>query len=285
MWQVLFNGVSAGCSYSLVAAGFGLIYTVGRTFHVANGGVYVVAAYVAYFLSARLGLPAGVSAAVAVAAGAALGALIDVFVCRPLRLRDASTSVQLIASLGVLIVIQNLVAMVFGDTAYSYSAGTDVRVWSFGELRATPVQIAVIATSVLVSVITGCILSYTRWGSLIRAVANDKELALILGVRSEHVILGAMILGSVLTATAAVLLAYDTVLTPLMGFDAVFIGVVAFLIGGPGSFSGAWAGGLLIGIARHLATWWFSGAWQDVIVFGVLIVFLLIRPKGIVSAR
>jgi branched-chain amino acid transport system permease protein len=115
---------------------------------------------------------------------------------------------------------------------------------------------------------------------ILRAVANDSELSSALGLNSGRVIAVAFALGSALAGVAAIFIAYDTDLTPMMGFRAILMGVVAVIVGGVGSIPGALVGGLFVGLAQHLGVWKLPTQWQDAIVFLILIVFLVLRPQG-----
>jgi branched-chain amino acid transport system permease protein len=188
--------------------------------------------------------------------------------------------VLLIASLCVLIVVQNLLSLVFGDGTRTLRPGVVQSAIVIGSLHITLLQVAIVVVSTLLYVVTSTILFLTRIGCLVRAVADDHYLATVVGVPTDRVLLLVMVGASALASGAAILVAYDTDLTPMMGFEAVFIGITATVVGGMGSFPGAWLGGLLIGLARNLGGWWLPARWQDAVVFAVLVVFLLLRPQG-----
>lgn len=146
--------------------------------------------------------------------------------------------------------------------------------------RVTLIQISMIAVSVLLSALCWVFIEYSSKGKAMSAVANDPELARIVGVESDQVILFTFALGSALAAIASILISFDTDMTPMMGFNALLMGVVAAIVGGIGSIPGALLGGLLVGMAQHLGVWKLPTQWQDAIVFVILILFLLFRPQG-----
>jgi len=115
---------------------------------------------------------------------------------------------------------------------------------------------------------------------MIRAIADDQALAEAMGVPIERSILLAFGIGSAIAGVAAVLVAYDTSFSPTMGFHALLFGVVAAIVGGIGSISGALLGGLLIGFAENFGVWRLPTQWQDTIVFVILVLFLVLRPEG-----
>jgi branched-chain amino acid transport system permease protein len=280
MMQILTNGIIAGSIYALVALGFGLIYSTARFFHIAHGAIYTASAYTAYTFSVLLGWHPASGILFGVVAGTALGALMEISVYRVLRRFGSSAVVLLIASLGMLVCIQNAISTVFGDRP---------RVLRFGEVEEgllipgahiTKIQMTIVVVSLLLSTGTWVLLRGSRFGRMLRAVAGDRELASAYGINTDKTILVTFLLGSALASIAGVLIGMDTNLTPAMGFNALLMGIVAAIVGGVGSVPGSFIGGLFIGLAQHLGVWKLPTHWQDAIVFTILILFLLLRPQG-----
>lgn len=283
--QLVVNGLIAGSVYALVALGFALIYGTTRFFHFAHGAVYTAGAYLTYALAALYHLPLGVAISAAVLLSCLLGLLTEVVVYRPLRRKYAATLVLLIASLGLYVVIQNVISVIFGDDIRSIRSGIVQEGFNVLGARITPVQAVTLGVAVVLFVAVGLVMSRTRVGKALRAVANDPELALISGVNSERVILSAFAIGSGLAAVAAILVSFDVDMVPTMGMNALLMGVVATIIGGIGSIPGAAVGGLLLGLAQHLGVWKIGSQWQDSIAFAILLVFLLVRPYGVFGRK
>jgi branched-subunit amino acid ABC-type transport system permease component len=281
--QIFANGVVAGCTYALVAIGFGLIFRVCGFFHLAHGAVYTVAAYSAYLFTRVLGWSPWLSLPVAVIAAAALGVAIQAVIYKPMKRLGATPLTLLIASLGLMVAIQNAVSLIAGDDTKRLRSA-DVRE-GFAILGAhvTAIQLIVIGASILLSVLVVAWVHLSRFGKIMRAVACDSGLSRVVGISTFQVNLIAFGVGSALAATAAVLLSYDTDLTPAMGFKAVLMAVVAVIAGGTGSVSGSLWGGLLVGIVQHFGVWRLPTQWQDAIVFGVLILFLILRREGVLG--
>lgn len=277
--QLFVNGLMAGSIYALVALGFGLIYSTTRFFHFAHGAVYTAGAYLAYS-GWLLGLSLYISFPLAVLGAAILGALLEIGVYRPLRKKSASSLILLLASLGLFIVIQNLISLSFGDDTKTIRSGVVTEGLPLFGARITPIQIAIIVVSALLLALCSVLMKKTKMGKAMRAVANDPELARVVGIEADQVILFTFVLGSALAAVAAILISLDTDMTPMMGFYALLMGVVAVIAGGIGSIPGAALGGLLVGMAQHLGVWKIPTQWQDTIVFLILIFFLLFRPQG-----
>jgi branched-chain amino acid transport system permease protein len=278
--QLLVNGLVAGSGIALVALGFGLIYSTSRFFHFAHGGIYTLAAYVSYLLINWLNFPFVPALAFSVLLASLFGGLIEMAVYRPLRRKGASSIVLLLASLGLLIVIQNTISMIFGDSTKS------IRQWAATEglavfgARITSLQIAIVGVSISICLLMCATLRLTLVGRMVRAVANDAQLGRVVGVDSDRMMLLALVFGSGLAAVAANLAALDTDIVPLMGFNALLMGVVAVIVGGTGSIPGILLGALLVGFAQHLGVWVLPTQWQDAVVFVVLIILLIFRPQG-----
>jgi len=214
-----------------------------------------------------------------------LGCLIDSFIYRPLRHKGSSPLVLLLASLGIYIVLQNVISMVFGDDAKTIRFGIVKEGINILGARITPVQITIIAVSLFLLLCCFFFLKYTKMGQAMRAVANNPELARISGIESDRVILSTFALGSALAGIAGILVALDVDMTPTMGMNALMMGVVAVIIGGVGSMPGIALGALLLGMAQHLGVWKISSQWQDAIAFVVLLMFLLFRPQGFLGKK
>jgi branched-chain amino acid transport system permease protein len=146
--------------------------------------------------------------------------------------------------------------------------------------RITTCQITVVLVSACLLLSCFALSKYTKIGSTMRAVAANPELAFVTGIDTDKVIVFAFAIGSALAGIAGILISFDTDMTPIMGMNALMMGVVAVLIGGVGSIPGAAMGAFLLAFAQNFGAWQFSSQWQDAIAFIVLLLFLLVRPQG-----
>jgi len=281
--QFLANGIVSGFVYALVAFSFALIYLPTRFFHFAHGAVFAWGAYFGYICVTVLKLPLWVALPLAVGMTAMLGAGLEVGIYRPLRRRKATGLVLLLASLGLYVVLQNLISLLFGDEVKSLRSGEVTEGYPILGAYITPIQLCIVFAALFSFAFVGAVLKFTRFGKALRAVASDAELARVHGVNSDGVVLGAFALGSALAALAALLVALDVDMTPTMGLNALMMGVVAMIVGGVGSVPGTLMGGLLLGLAQHLGVWRIGSEWQDAIAFAILLVFVLFRPHGIMG--
>jgi len=283
--QLLINSLIAASVYTLVAVSFSLIYSTTRFFHFAHAVIFTAGAYFTYLYHILLGLPLILAVILSVAASAVLGSLIELYIYRPLRKTKATSMVLLLASLGINIVLQNVISMMFGDDTKSIRTGDVVEGLNILGGRITPIQILIICTGILLVVLVAVFLKRTKTGRAMRAVANDPELADISGVESSGVILRTFAFGSALAGVAGILVALDVDMTPTMGMNALMMGVVAVIVGGAGSITGVALGALLLALAQNFGVWKISSQWQDTIAFVILLIFLLLRPQGFLGRK
>lgn len=192
---------------------------------------------------------------------------------------------MLVSSFGLLVLLQGLLQLAFGAQMQTIPVG-DVKAGH--RLCGAVVSDTQIATAgVLSAVLLGLwvIERWTRLGRAMRAVADDGLAASVVGIDPERVILWAFAMGSALAGLAGILVSLETNIEPTMGFNAVLKGIVASIIGGIGSIPGAALGGLLLGLAENLGIWKLPSMWKDALAFALLIVFLLVRPQGILGRK
>jgi branched-chain amino acid transport system permease protein len=285
VWQSVVSGLSAGSGYALMAIGFGLIFEVCNFYHLSHGAVFALGAYLSFLFGVVIGWNPGVAIVLSIIGSATLGAGMECMVYRPLRRTRASSLVLLIVSLGILIVVQNVISLTFGDSTKTLTTGPVREGLDFFGARITSVQVLTIILSIVASSCLWGLLRYTKPGIMTRAVAADFELSLIVGVSRDRVLLGTFAVGSALAGVAGILVGYDVGITPTMGFRAILMGVVAAIVGGIGSVPGAFLGGLFIGLVQHLGVLKLPTAWQDAIIFVILILFLVFRPQGFLGSR
>lgn len=280
--QIALNAIVAGAIYSLIALGFNLLYSTSRFFDLAYGALAVVAGYAVYYFYTLLGLGLWASIAIGILIAGSLGFCIEKIIYRPLRARKASNTVLLIASLGVLTVIQAVLAILFTSQFQTLgrSAGEIQSFQIFGGV-VTQTQSIIVVTSLVIMMVLGLVLKYTLFGKAVKAVADDEEVAQIVGINSERVLGMVFFIGSAIAGVAGIATGFDTGLQPTLGLSLLLKGVIAMIVGGIGSIYGGVLGAFLLAIVENLGAWQFSGEWKDTIAFTVLIVFLLFRPQGI----
>ena len=283
--QLAINGFISGGIYALIALGFSVIYRTVKFFHFAHGAVYAIGAYIAYSLIISLGFNPIVSFFLAAALAGIVGVLIDRLVYWPLRKRKAPNLVFLIASFGVFIFVQNLLQLIYGAQILTIRTGPVKEGHHFLGAVITDTQILILLVAVTLFIGLWLFIKKTKLGKAMRAVADDPLAASVVGINPERSILAAFAIGSALAGAAGILISLETNIEPTMGMNAILKGIIASIIGGIGSIPGAIFGGLFLGIAENLGIWKISAGWKDCIAFVILIVFLLVRPGGIMGIK
>jgi branched-chain amino acid transport system permease protein len=282
--QLLANGVSNGSQYALLGIGFGLIFGTTGIVHFAYGPVFAATAYVMWWLIAVLGLPFPFAVVLGAAFAAGFGVLSYLVIYEPLVERGSPSFVILVASLGLFIVIANMLAIVFGTDAKTLP-DFGYGIYFFGDVVVTGVQIAQVVVFVLVALLLAAFLKFGAWGNAIRAVTDNVEMARIVGIDTRKVAIVVFALGSMISAVAAANLLVREGASTHIGFFAVFYAFIAGVVGGVGSIWGAAIGGLLLGLVESTGMWKLPTEWQSTIAFMVLFVVMLWRPTGLLRGN
>jgi branched-subunit amino acid ABC-type transport system permease component len=295
--QLIVNSLIAAGTYAILAMGFSLIYGTTKFFNLAHGVMAAVGGYCTFWLlGAFSGLPLWVMVIVSVIVAGLLGYLVDRIVYLPLRKRKASNMVLLVASLGAFTVIQAAIAMIFtsqfqtlalpnsaAQSLGGLASAASENVYQIAGASITETQTMILGAAILVFVFLWLLLKKTLFGKAIRAISDDEEVAKIAGINTEKIIGWTFFVGSAISGLAGILIGFDTGIEPTMGMELLLKGVIAAIVGGVGSISGAALGALLLGFAENFGIWKISGEWKDSIAFALLILFLIFRPKGIIQ--
>ena len=294
-FQELVNGVTTGALYALIALGFSMVYGVLKLLNFAHGDLYMVGAYIGFFVIQWFGGAQHLTIAVplllvimfVLAAGlvGGLGVAIERFAYRPLR--DAPRIAPLITAIGVSFFLESSALLLFGAQYRVYNTADFISLSSgiqIGSVTIDSVQILVLVLGVVLMTGLQLLVNRTRLGRQMRAVAADREAAEMLGINVNFVITATFFLGSALAGVAGIMggLLFNQV-TSTIGFIAGLKAFTAAVVGGIGSIPGAMLGGLVIGVAESFVTGYISSTYSNLIVFGILIVVMLIRPSGLLG--
>ena len=287
-FQQIVNGLSLGSIYALIALGYTMVYGVLRLINFAHGDVYMVGAYVGYYLSRKMAgrEPSFVSAFLvmlgAMAACAILGLVIERLAYRPVR--RASRLTLLITAIGVSLFLENGGQLVFGPDPKFFPSLAPHFDFLVADVRLTSEQITVIGVSFLLMILLRFFIMKTRTGKAMRAVSFNIDAAKLMGISTDGIIAVTFALGSALAAAGGVLIGMQIPkIDPLMGILYGLKAFVAAVLGGIGNVPGAVLGGLLIGISEVMVVGYLSSTYRDAIAFGILILVLLLRPQGILG--
>jgi branched-chain amino acid transport system permease protein len=279
IFQLFFNSLIAGSIYALIAIGFAIIYKTVKFFHFAHGAVYVAGAYIAYTFFNILHFNFISSFFLAAISSGIIGVGIYQFVYHALQVKKVPSLIYMLASFGVFIFIQNLIAVIYGNQILIESL-PEVSSYSFFEARITSTQITIIIVSIATLLALWIFIEKTKLGLALRAVADDSQAAQLVGINSLRLTQLSFFIGSTLGGIAGVLLSLETNLSPAMGLPAIFKGLIACIIGGIGSVPGAVVGAFFLGFVENFGIWYIPSIWQDCISFAVLLIFLIFRPGG-----
>lgn len=285
--QLLFNSIVSGLLLALVAVGFNLVFITSKVFHLAHGAIYVCGTYflinfqnlgqentiVRWIFFLLLSLSCIVI----------LGMLVEILVYRPLSKRNAGQAITLISSMGVYILLVNLVTLFYGNETKFLNPNLGSIV-SLAGFIIVPIQ----AVQLLISVILlGLLLfvSKTKRFLKVRALMSNETVASVIGVNSSAIRLFAISLGSLLAAVSGILRLYDTGIDPQTGMTITLSAAVAVIIGGGGSIAGTIIASLLIAFLQTTTEWFLSAQWKEGMTFLLLIIVILWRTEGLVSYK
>ncbi len=282
--QLVLNSIIAGAIYAMVALGFNLIYGTAKFFDLGYGALAAVGGYSVFYFYKGLGLDLIISILIGIIITGAIGVLIYRLVYAPLRARKSSSMVLLVAALGVMTAVQSIIAIIFTSQfqTLTRTAGSEAVYDIFGGVI-THTQIIILITGLIIMIGIGLIFRYTLFGKAIKAIGDDEEVSKIVGINTTKIIGWVFFIGSAIAGLAGILIGLDTGIEPTMGLSLLLKGVIASIIGGIGNVYGGVLGAFLLGFIENFGIWKISGEWKDAIAFGVLIIFLLFRPQGILK--
>lgn len=283
--QILINSIIAGAIYALVASGFSLIYSVCRFVHFAHGAAIAFSAYILYFLFSVIGLDFGFAALLAVASASLIGFAMNVLVYKQLRKRRASPAIMLIAGFALLILFESMILILFGADIKTIGLIKAQKGLEIAGAIITPLQASIVFVSIALLGVFLAFMKRTKTGKAMRAVADNKDVAEVVGISSERIYTYAFVIGSAIAGIAAVLVGLEQNIEPMMGTHLMIKGFTGAVIGGIGSVPGAIMGSFLLGFAENFGIWFLPSGYKDAIAFVILLIFLLFRPRGILGIR
>ncbi len=282
--QLFINGIIFGGIIGLTAMGLTLVYGILRLANFAHGDYLTIGAYLAYFFSFNLGMGMVPSFIAAVAVSSVMGVGIDKIVWKPMRARGAGLITLLITSIGVAFVLRNFVIVFWGNALRNYGFQIKEGIAIFG-IRITHIQIGIIVFSIAVMFLVHYLLGHTKLGKAMRATSDNVDLAEVTGIDVERVITWTWIIAAALAAIGGIMLGLDTHIKPVMGWSLLLPIFSAVILGGIGNPYGAIAGGFVIGLSQELSVAVLPAHYKPAVSFAIMIIVLLLRPKGIFGGK
>lgn len=277
-FQQVLNGFTLGSIYGLVALGLTLVYGILHVPNFAHGAFYMVGAFVSYFFMVDLGVNYWLAMGVSAIAVAFLSVLSERLVFHPLR--HAPPIHDKIAAIGILLFLEAVITVYWGSD-FRRMPTPYMEILRFEGLTIPAQRLLIIVAAFSLMAALHLFLKKTMMGSTIIAMAQNREGAFLVGIDANRVAMLTFAIAGALAAIAATLYAPINLVYPAMGHLVIMKAFVIIILGGMGSIPGAIVGGLIIGFAESFGGFYISTSYKDIIAFGLLVVILSIRPKGL----
>lgn len=283
-FEQIINGLALGSTYSLIALGYTMVYGILELINFAHSEIYMVGAFIGLFMVTVYKMNFIIALLVSMLGSCILGILIEKIAYKPLRM--APRIAPLISAIGVSIFLQNLMLILAGPQARAFPANFDIKVMEIGAgFRISSLQILILGISILLMICLHILIQNTKMGQAMRATAQDKEAAMLMGINIDKIVSFTFAIGSALGGAAGVLVGiYFNSVNPTMGFYPGIKGFVAAVLGGIGNIPGAMLGGLILGLVEVFGAVYMS-KYKDAIAFAVLIFILLLKPTGLLGKK
>ncbi len=283
--EQLFNGLTIGIIYALIAVGYSLVFGILRLVNFSHGSVYAFGAHMSLvFISMEFGLVPAV--ALSIIFTGLLGVTIDKFALEPLRNKGSKPIAALITTIGISYIIQNMLMILFGSETKRFPKLFDYGNVQFFNISIGMTQVTIFIVSLALLLILTFLINYTKIGLAMRGVEQNPKASYLMGVNVNRIITFTFFLGGVSAAIAGTLVSgYYQMVYPGMGFMPGLKAFSAAVLGGIGILYGAVFGGLVVGVSETFAATYLGGSYRDAIAFVILILVLLIRPNGIFGKK
>ncbi|MEY3886814.1 MAG: hypothetical protein RL650_906 [Pseudomonadota bacterium] len=280
--QQILNGLAIGSVYTLVALGLTVVFGILGIAHFAHGSLAMFGGYLTFVFSTSMGLSLFTSMALAMPVGAVMGMLIERLAYRPVR--DAPHINAFIIALGLTMMLEGGNLLLFGADQVIIQTPYQ-QVFDFGGIFVAQLRMVVIITSVTLVALVTLLLLKTKTGKSVRAVAQNRHAAVLMGVNVNFVSSVVFGISSALGVAAGALIGALLALAPGVGESFAVKGFAVLILGGLGSLPGAILGGLILGVSESLAAGFLSSAYKDVISFLIMILVLLVMPQGLMGKK
>ena len=282
----LFNGISLGSVYAIIALGYTMVYGIAKMLNFAHGDVIMIGAYITFSAVHAWNMPPILAVLISIVVCTVLGVLIEGLAYKPLR--QATSLAVLITAIGMSYLLQNVALLVWGPNPKSFPSVVNLSSLSLmeGRLIISAETIVTVLANIVIMVALTLFTSKTKMGKAMRGVSEDKGAAQLMGINVNLTISITFAIGSALAAIAGVLLCSTyPVLMPTTGSMPGIKAFTAAVFGGIGSIPGAMLGGILLGVLEILGKAYVSTELSDALVFGVLIIVLLVKPTGLLGKK
>lgn len=280
LFQHIVNALSIGSVYALLAIGYNMVYGILQKLNFAHGDVYAIGCFVTYTMIGT-GCNPFLAIFIGCATGFILNVLVERFAYRPLR--NSGRVAPTISAVGIAYIMRNLVQLIWGTETYNFDLGIfDMGSFKIGNVVIGKLQIAILLIAVVLMVVISVLLKKTKWGQAIIGISQSIPTASLMGVPTNKVIAIVYGVGAALGVVGGLLFcSYYQAIWMGIGFSyGTMKAWMASIWGGVGSLKGAIVGAFALGFAEMLISAYVSSAYRDAFVWGIFIIFILIRPEG-----
>ncbi|HME68010.1 MAG TPA: branched-chain amino acid ABC transporter permease [Streptosporangiaceae bacterium] len=280
---ILWAGLSVGAIYTLVALGYNIPLAQTGIFNFAQGQIVVFGTFFAWFVMGDHGWPWWVAIVGGAAAGGLIAAVEELLAIRPVVAKGSHA--LLVTTVGAAVIIEGVLLATWGSTTRSVNFFAGNNAFSLLGGRLLPVDLWLIVTAVVISFGLHAVSRYTLWGLAGRAATDDMGAAVVRGVNVTRLRMSAFVLAGAMGAALGPLIGPVAGIDVSTGITLTIYGFVALALGGFGSFPGCLFGGMAIGLVEAYASRYFGVAYPPLILFGILILLLLLKPAGLFGQR
>ena len=287
--QQLVNGLTLGGVYALIAVGYTMVYGIIELINFAHGEIYMLGAFLAFTFVTMLNLPFPLAILLSVSCCALFGVILEFIAYRPLR--KAPRLAALITAIGASLFLQNVALMIWGGRLKTYPKGTIPVIFKsalfyIDDVKVSLLQYDIITITIFLMFCLHILITQTKIGTAMRACAQDKTTAALMGINVNRVISFTFAVGSGLGAVAGIIVGvYYNAIFPMMGYTAGVKAFAAAVLGGIGNIPGAMFGGFVLGIAESYGAGYLSSGYRDGIAYAIMILVIIFRPSGILGRK
>lgn len=281
--QLLFNGISLGAVYALIAVGFALVFSILKFSNFAHGGMISASAYIAYFFQAAFteAPPIWMTILFTSIMSLIIALLLDTICYRNIRKKNSPTIYYFVASITFGILIEQILNVFYGKASYGFPRIFEKTSLDVLGAKISTLDAVMLAISIAILVVLMIIIEKTKLGLAIRAVSIDSHTGRLMGINSGFVIVFTFALAGLLAGVSGTLLGIKYSVYPTLGSSMVVKGFIASTIGGLGSLPGAIIAAILLGIVEMISVYHLGSSVTPVLLFGIMLFFLFVRPQGI----
>jgi branched-chain amino acid transport system permease protein len=276
--QQLVNGLAAGSVYALIAVGYNMVYGLLDVINFAHGDIYMFGTFIALSLLVDR-FPVPIAIVLACLAGGLIGLLVERVAYRPVR--NSPRVVPMLSAVGAALVLRNVAQLIWGASTMPFPEMFPTHLIRFGGTQVDSLKIIILVLALALTGIFALIMSKTKLGKATHSVAQDIPAAKLMGIEVNWIIMFVYFMGGFFGVAGGILFSMSYATYIGMGFLGTMKAWISVIIGGIGSLKGAFVGGLLLGVSETLISGFISSAYRDAIAYGLVIVVLVVWPKGI----